>query len=69
MGTYNHSDKSTNNLLRGLRGLMSTVISRVISTMNLQVQALNPKSQRHLLLQPAQELLQFWAPCALGLGL
>ena len=37
MGTYNHSYKSTYNLLRGLRGLISTVISRVISTMNLQV--------------------------------
>ena len=37
MGTYNHSYKSTSNLLRGLRGLISTVISRVISTRNLQV--------------------------------
>ena len=37
MGTYNHSYKSTYNLLRGLRGLISTAISRVVSTMNLQV--------------------------------
>ena len=37
MGTYNHSYKSTYNLLRGLRGLISTVITRVISTLNLQV--------------------------------
>ena len=36
MGSCNHSYKSTDNLLRGLRGLISTVISRVISTMNLQ---------------------------------
>ena len=34
MGTYNHSYKSTYNLLRGLRGLIRTVIVRVIS-MNL----------------------------------
>ena len=37
MGTYNHRYKSTYNLLRGLRGRISAVISRVISSMNLQV--------------------------------
>ena len=37
MGIYNQSYKSTYNLLRGFRGLISTVISGVISTMNLQV--------------------------------
>ena len=37
MGTYSHSDKSTYNLVRGLRGLLSTAIIRVISTLNLQV--------------------------------
>ena len=37
MGTYNHSYKSTYNLLRELRGLISTVSIRVISTLNLQV--------------------------------
>ena len=30
MGTYNHTYKSTYNLLRGLRGLISTVVIRVI---------------------------------------
>ena len=34
MGTYNHSYKSTYKLLRGLRGLISTVKNRVISTLN-----------------------------------
>ena len=38
MGTYNHSYKSTYNLLTGLRGLVSRVGIRVISTMNLQVE-------------------------------
>ena len=38
MGTYNHSYKSTYNLLRGLKGLISRVIIKVISTMNLQVE-------------------------------
>ena len=37
MGTYNTSCKSTYNLLRGLRGLISTVILGVTSTLNLQV--------------------------------
>ena len=40
MGTYNHSYKSTYNLLRGLAGLISTVIISVISTLNLQVRVL-----------------------------
>ena len=31
MGTYDHSYKSTSNLLRGLWGLISRVIIRVIS--------------------------------------
>ena len=37
MGTASHSYKSTYDLLRGLRGLISTVIIRVISAMNPQV--------------------------------
>ena len=37
MGTYNHSYESTYNLLRGLRGLISTVIVRVISTLKVFV--------------------------------
>ena len=38
MGTYNPTyNKSTQNLLRGLRGLISTVIIGVVSTLNLQV--------------------------------
>ena len=37
MGTYNPSYKSTYNLLRGLRGLISTVINGVRGTLNLQV--------------------------------
>ena len=41
MGTYNTNDTSTSNLLRGLKGLMSTVIVGVrISPLNL---TLNPK--------------------------
>ena len=32
MGTYNHKSTSTYSLLRGLRGLRSTVIIGVIST-------------------------------------
>ena len=32
MGTYNHNSKSTSTLLWGLRGLLSTVFIRVIST-------------------------------------
>ena len=35
MGTYNHNYKSTYNLLRGLRGLISTVTIGVLSTLNL----------------------------------
>ena len=39
MGTYNHSYKSTYNLLRGqLRGLISTGIIRVLSSLNLQAE-------------------------------
>ena len=33
MGTYNHNYKSTCNLLRGLRGLISAVIVGVISAL------------------------------------
>ena len=37
MGTDNPNYKSTYNLLRGLRELISIVITGVISTLNLQV--------------------------------
>ena len=37
MGTFNHNYKSNYNLLRGLRGRISTAIIGVISTLNLQV--------------------------------
>ena len=37
MGTYNSNNKCTYNLLRGLRGLMTTCTLGVISTLNLQV--------------------------------
>ena len=37
MGTYNHSFKSTYNLLSKFRGLISAVIIGDISTLNLQV--------------------------------
>ena len=40
MGTYNPNCKSTYNLLRGLWGLISTVIIGGISVLNLQVQHL-----------------------------
>ena len=38
MGTYSTCCKSTYNLLRGLRGPISTVIIGVISTLSLQVE-------------------------------
>ena len=41
MSTHNHTFLSTYNLLRGLWGLISTVIIRVISTLNLQVESLS----------------------------
>ena len=36
MGTYNPNDKFTSTLLRGLRGLNSTDIIGVLTTLNLQ---------------------------------
>ena len=49
MGADNHSDMSTYNLLEGLRWLVSTVIIRVISTLNLQVlQRPNPKKHTQI---------------------
>ena len=44
MGTYSHSYKSTCNLLRGLRGLISAVRIRVISTLNLHVRETKVKA-------------------------
>ena len=38
MGTCNRRYKSTYNLLRGLRGLISAVVIRVIGSLNLQVE-------------------------------
>ena len=37
MGTYNPGYKSTYNLLRGLRGHLSTVIAKIMSTLKLLV--------------------------------
>ena len=37
MGTYHPNDKSTYNLLRGARGLISKAMFGVTSTLNLQV--------------------------------
>ena len=48
MGTYNPHDKSTYNLLRGLRGLMGTGIIGVISTLNLQVSEVAPATRSAL---------------------
>ena len=46
MGTYNHRYKPTYNLLRGLRGHISTMPIRAISALNLQVGCTNEAESR-----------------------
>ena len=67
MGTYNPDYKSTSSLLRGLRGLISTVIIGVRSTLNLQVSLRNSQPYQERAPDSARNELQTSGRCsALG---